>query len=168
VHDWLQTHNDEVPSPTLVAAWLTLNTLPTEYVPRWAAFWIVAGHDGSALVDLAGLHGDDPHEVRDVLPAALADCGVVIPGTDTAAGMEVFTHLARLYAEGKAGERWIAAKVDEIVAASGYSADVLDLPLGQIYGLDDEWEAGWGRPEAKLREATREACRDQLHLAADA
>jgi hypothetical protein len=50
-----------------VAAWLILGTVPTERVPLWAAHWIVAGHDGPALAELAGLHGDDPHEVRDLL-----------------------------------------------------------------------------------------------------
>lgn len=37
----------------------------------WAAHWLVAGYDGEHLVSLAGLHGDDPHDVRDALPGAL-------------------------------------------------------------------------------------------------
>jgi hypothetical protein len=59
-----------VPSPEIVAAWTQLWLLPTERVPLWAAHWLVAGYDGEHLAYLAGLHGDDPHEVRDALPAA--------------------------------------------------------------------------------------------------
>ena len=66
-------------APRLVAAWLELDTLPTERVPLWAAHWLTAGHDGEALAELAGLHGDDPYEVRDLLPSALAECGVMTP-----------------------------------------------------------------------------------------
>lgn len=33
VYDWLSHLGAEVPSPQLVAAWLTLDTLPTERVP---------------------------------------------------------------------------------------------------------------------------------------
>jgi hypothetical protein len=47
-------------------AWLILGTLPTERVPLWAAHCIAVGYDGQALAELAGLQGDDPHEVRDL------------------------------------------------------------------------------------------------------
>jgi hypothetical protein len=97
--------------------------LPTARIPRWAAFWLTEGHDGAALVELAGLHGDDPHEVRDLLPAALTDCGVVVPTADAAAAMEAFTNLARLCIDSKAAERWIVDKVSEILARSGSASD---------------------------------------------
>src|SRR5581483_501198 len=100
VHDWPDV-TGYLPSPMLVAAWLTLGMLPTERIPLWAAHWLADGHDGPALVQLAGLHGDDPHEVRDLLPAALADCGVTTPPSDAAAGMEAFTRLAQLQVEGR-------------------------------------------------------------------
>ena len=132
-----------MPSPTLVAAWLTLDTLPTEYIPLFASSWIVDGHDGRALVELAGLHGDDPHDVRDLLPEALADCGVSVTTSDEAAAMTAFTALAHLQTDGLAGERWIVDKVTEVVARCDYSTMVTDLPLGSLFGLDDEWGAGW-------------------------
>jgi len=88
VHDWPGHAGGDVPSPTLVVAWLTLDMLPTQRIPRWAAFWLVDGHNGAALVELAGLHGDDPCEVRDLLPAALADGDAVMPTADAAAAME--------------------------------------------------------------------------------
>ena len=165
VHDWPGQAIDEIPSPTLVAAWLALDMLPTEKVPRWAAFWLAGGHDGTALVDLAGPHGDDPHEVRDLLPAAVADCGAAVPTVDAAAATVAFTHLAQLLVAGKASERWIVDEVSEIVARSGYADSVIVLPLGQLYGMDDEWGAGWGRTDAELLTITRQACLDQLRLA---
>jgi hypothetical protein len=154
----------DVPSPTLVAAWLALDVLPAERIPRWAAFWLVDGHDGPALVELAGLHGDEPREVRDLLPSALAECRVSVPAADAAAAMEAFTHLAQLCVDGKAGERWIVDKVAEILSRSGYANEVIALPLGQLYDLDDEWGAGRGRTDAELRAVTRQACHDQLRL----
>jgi hypothetical protein len=166
VHDWPGQAADDVPSPALVAAWMALDLLPTEKIPRWAAFWLACGHDGTALVDLAGLHGDDPHEVRDLLPAALAECGAPAPSTDAAAAMVAFTNLAQLFVAGKAHERWIVDTVSEIVARSGYAHSVIVLPLGQLYGMGDEWGAGWGRTDTGLRAAIRQACLDQLGLAA--
>jgi hypothetical protein len=166
VHDWPGHSDSVIPSPTLVAAWLTLDMLPAERIPRWAAFWLVDGYDGPALVELAGLHGDDPREVRDLLPAALVESRVAVPAADAAAAMEAFTHLAQLCVDGKAGERWIVDKVAEILSRSCYANEVIALPLGQLYDLDDEWGAGWGRTDAELRAVTRQACHDQLRLAA--
>jgi hypothetical protein len=166
VHDWPDAPGGDLPSPTLVAAWLTLDMLPTERIPLWAAHWLANGHDGAALVQLAGLHGDDPHEVRDLLPAALADCGVTPPATDTAAAMEAFARLARLHAQGKADERWVVIKVNEILARCQYASDVVALPLGQLHGLDDECGTGWGRTKAQLRDEVHDACQEQMRLAA--
>ncbi|MDQ1743802.1 MAG: hypothetical protein QOE23_2141 [Pseudonocardiales bacterium] len=87
MQDW--PASDDIPSPELVAAWRALDTLPTGRVPLWAAHWIVAGHDGAAVVALAGLSGGDPHEVRDKAPGALTECGVTTPAT--AAAMVAFT-----------------------------------------------------------------------------
>ena len=90
----------EVPSPAQVASWERRGVLPTEKVPLWAAYWIAAGHDGEALIYLAGLHGDDPGEVHDALPAALRDCGVELPDPGTGAAAAAFTDLARLEVDG--------------------------------------------------------------------
>jgi hypothetical protein len=165
MHDWPVPESAGVPSPTLVAAWLTLDTLATERIPLFAAHWLASGYDRHALAELAGLDGDDPHDVRDVLADALADCRVTIPTSDAAAAMTAFSGLARLQVEGRAGERWIVDKVTEIVARSGYSAGVLALPLGSLFGLDDEWSAGWGRSDRELAAVVREACREQLRVA---
>jgi hypothetical protein len=87
---------------------MQLGLLPTERVPMRAAHWIVAGYDGSSLVHLTGLHGDNPLDVRDALPGALRDCGVAVPGSDTEAAALVFTHLASMHLDGRVGPRWVS------------------------------------------------------------
>ena len=171
MHDWPSETDGEIPSPPLVAAWLSLGTLPTERVPLWAAHWLAAGYDGEALAELAGLHGDDPHEVRDILGPALAECGVTTPDIETAAqlrqraaAMIAFNALAKLYLNGGASERWVVDKVVEI--AEPYAHDsITSLPLGELYFIDDEWSAGWGRTDEQLRAVVRRACHEQLRAA---
>ena len=169
MHDW-PADPDEIPSPQLVAAWLILDTLPTERIPLWAAHWIAAGYDGQALTELAGLHGDDPHEVRDLLPDALAECGVSTPADpsreqERAAAMVAFTAIARLQASGRASERWVVDKVVQIAEPYFDPTTITSLPLGQLYAIDDEWGAGWGRTDEQLKAAVRQACAQQLDAA---
>lgn len=104
----------------------------------------------------------DPYEVHDILPDALADCHTPIPDSDSAAAQTVFTELARMHADGVASEKWIVDKVDEILTQTGYSSGVISLPLGQLYGLDDEWGQGWGRPIHQLKAEVQHACAAQL------
>lgn len=152
----------EIPAPLLVAAWERLGLLPTDRVPLWAAHWIVGGHDGEALVYLAGLHDDDPREVHDALPGALRDCGVEMPGSDVAAATVIFTHAARLHVAGRAGPEWVSCQAGLIIASSEYRESVMDLPLGGLFGVDDEWGAGWGRSIEELARVVREVCEEQL------
>jgi hypothetical protein len=168
MHDW-PADPGEIPSPQLVAAWLTLDILPTERIPLWAAHWIAGGYDGPTLAELAGLHGDDPRGVRDLLPAALAECGVSTsaePSEDQerAAAMIAFTAIARLQASGHASERWVVGKVVQI-SQPFFKPSITSLPLGQLFALDDEWGAGWGRTTEQLRAAVRQACAQQLEAA---
>jgi len=163
MHDWPAVESGEIPSPRLVAAWARLDMMPAERVPLWAAHWLAGGYDGDALRTLAGLSAtDDPRDIRDVLPDALADCGITIPDSDSAAAQLAFTHLARMQAGGHAAERWILDKVSEIASRTGYADSVLSLPLSKIIGLDDEWGAGWGRTEQELKAEIRKACAAQL------
>jgi hypothetical protein len=163
MHDWPAITPGEVPSPPLVAAWARLDMVPAEHLPLWAAHWLAGGHDGDALRTLAGMSAtDDPRDIRDILPGALADCGITIPGSDSAAARVAFTHLARMHAGGQASERWILGKVCEIALRSDYADSVLSHPLGAIAGLDDEWGTGWGRTEEELKAEISKACAAQL------
>ena len=160
--EWPLPDGAGVPSPQIVAAWAKLGLLPTEKVPLWAAHWLVAGYDGESLVSLASLHGDDPHDVRDVLPGALLDCGVTMPDSDVAAASLSFNHLARMHIDGLAAAQWIGQKVEEVLIRSDYQQAVIDLPLGSLYFVADEWGAGWGRTNQELAAVVREACEAQL------
>jgi hypothetical protein len=153
---------DSVPSPVLVAAWERLGVLAPERVPLWAAHWLVAGYDGEQLIQLAGLHGDDPHDVHDALPGALLDCGVSWPESDVEAATVAFVHLARMHRAGQAAALWVAQEVEEIVLSSDYSDGVMTLPLGQVYGITDAWGAGWGGTNEQLAGVARTACEEQL------
>ncbi len=153
---------DPAPSPQAVAAWLVLGTLRVERVPWWAAQWLVDGHDGQILREVAGLDGRDPLAVTDRLVAALAEIGVPLPASVAAAAAVAFRDLARMCLSGRAGELWVAQQVEEVIRRSDYDAAVPDLPLGRLHGVQDAWEAGWGPSVEELRAMVRAACTEQL------
>lgn len=136
----------EIPTPRLVALWEAIDALTVEDVPGWAAHWLIAGHDGDGLRALAGLSGKDPGEVRDVLPDALADCGATIPPDEVATAVLSFHRIARMFADGRAGARWVAQKAAEIVENSPADA-VAGLPLARL--TDDSAEADVARACAR-------------------
>ena len=150
------------PAPELAAAWLVLDMVPTERVPWWAAEWLAEGRDGPALRELAGLGARDSHEIRELLSAALAEAGAAVPDSPSAAAEIWFSQTACLYEAGQVDERWVACVIDQVVRASDYDSAVYELPLGGLYGVNDEWEGGWGRSEAELRTMIRVGCRDQI------
>lgn len=123
------------PTPRLVAAWLALGTLPTELVPGWAAHWLADGLNGEALATLAGLHGDDPRDVRDVLPDALAEAGAPVPSLDWGSVEVAYDFIARRCLDGSESERWVAQKVEELFVNSNYRNEFLEAPLGAVYGM---------------------------------
>ncbi|HEY5989046.1 MAG TPA: hypothetical protein VIV12_22105, partial [Streptosporangiaceae bacterium] len=163
MRDSFAAASGEVPSPRLVSAWVRLDAAPSERVPGWAGHWLANGHDGDALRTLAGLSDkDDPRDIRELLPEALADCGMEIPDSDSAAALVAFTNFARMHADGRASERWVLTKVCEIAARCGYAPTVTSLPLGKVSVLADEWRAGPGRTERELQAEIRQACAAQL------
>jgi hypothetical protein len=78
--------------------------------------------------------------------------------------MVAFTAIARLQISGRASERWVVDKVVQI-AEPCFDRTIISLPFGQLYALDDEWGAGWGRTDEQLRAAVRQACTAQLKAA---
>lgn len=160
------TARDWVPSPHAVAVWLVLETLAVERTPWWAAQWLADGHDGQALRELAGLNGKDSRAVRDLLPTALAEMGVEIPPTRLAAATASFHELAEMLLSRRADPQWVVKRVEQIIVQAQYDDDILKLPLGRLYGLDDEWEGGWGRTSADLQAEVEARCSEQLRVAA--
>jgi hypothetical protein len=160
MNEWLAQPPDAVPTPGLVADLAAMGALSVERVPLWAAQWLVEGHDGDDLRALAGLSGRDPREVHDLLPGALADCGVGVQ--EGSATSRVFTYVARMQLDGRAGERWVVDKVEEILGVGNWDNDLLDLPLGRLYHFACEWDGGWGRTEEELKAEVRRACAEQI------
>ncbi len=156
---WPNEASAGIPPPPLVLAWLTLGLLATDRIPLWAAHWLVAGYDGDALAELAGLHRDDGQEIRDLLGRALAECGATEIDIRAAAAT-AFDAIAALQVAGRVRERWVVDMVAGIVHPD-YEDSVIALPLGRLAGVDDEWDGGWGRDEETLREEVRQACAEQ-------
>jgi hypothetical protein len=151
-----------VPPPELVAGWLALDVLVDPgRVPMWAAHWVAEGSDTPALVELAGLDGRDPYEVRELTVRALDEMGATLHDRAHAARL-VLTYEAELCLAGRTNERELAAALDDLYVRSRYADEILRQPLGAGYGLDDEWRGGWGRTEDELRAAVRAACLRQI------
>lgn len=141
---------------------MRLDILAAESVPLWAAHWLVQGNDGDALVELAGLSGEDTRTVRDLLPAALAEAGVPDLTSTQAEAKVAFDHIASLHLDGLASWGWVIDVVRETISQSGYAFELFDEPLSAVYGLDEELEGHWGRSEAEAGKAVHAACEEQL------
>jgi hypothetical protein len=153
---------ETTPASPVVAAWLSLGLVDVRRVPWWAAEWLAEGLDGEALRALAGLDGNDPRAIHDVVVEALAEAGVPATVSDVEAARIVFIDLARQWEANRLTEAGVVRAVDQVLGKVMYSADVIELPLGQLYRLDDEWDGGWGRTQAELAAIVQHACREQL------
>lgn len=119
--------------------------------PGWAVQWLADGHDGEALREVAGLNGRDTRALDDLMPAVPAEMGVdSLPGTLEAV-TTVFRNISTDCLAGRLDERAVAQQVEEIVISHDYASEITDLPLDQPYGLDDEWQGGWGATVEQLR-----------------
>ena len=150
------------PEPLLVAAWFVLDRVALERVPWWAAEWLVQGCDGPNLRVLAGEHGDDIYKICDLLPVAFEEMKVAPPSSATEAAVAALDHVARQCRDGLVSERETTELVTHIFAAANYPIELYDLPLGGLFGLDDEWDSGWGRRSKVLRSEVQRACAAQL------
>jgi len=147
-----------------VAAWFTLGRVPPR-MPWWAAERLAEGHDGEALRELAGLNDGDARAIGDLLPAALAELGQDPAQGRLAAATTVFRSLAAGCLAGNVDERSVAQQVEQIVTECEFDDAVLALPLGRLYGLEDEWLGGWGSSVRELRETVRVRCAEQVAAA---
>jgi hypothetical protein len=153
---------NDVPTPALVAAWQRLGRVPHERVPLWAAHWLAEGRDSESLRVLAGEHGDDVVRVAELLPDVLDELGFPPPTNVVAAATLTFADIAQMCLSHRAREYWIAQVVADVIERSDWDDGVMNLPLGRIYGLDDEWKGKWGLSEPELADAVRRACEEQL------
>jgi hypothetical protein len=81
-----------------------------------------------------------------------------------AAAMVAFIAVAKLQVSGRVSKRLVVQQVVEI-AEPYFNESTTSLPVGRLFTLDDEWEAGWGRTDDQLRAVVRRACADQLEAA---
>ncbi|MFI0354242.1 hypothetical protein [Actinomadura sp. 9N407] len=153
---------DQIPPPGLVAAWYKIGDVATERAPFWAAHWIADGLDGDALAILAGMDGSDPHEVRDVMAAALADTRTAIPHEISDAVTIVYRDLARLHLADEISARELIFKIAELIETGHHAGDYLDQPLGVANGLDYEWTCDHCRTPEELATVVHDACLAQI------
>ncbi len=52
----------------------------------------------------------------------------------------------------RAGELWVTQQVEDIIERADYDNEVIDLPLGQLYGTEDAWQGGWGATDRGTQE----------------
>jgi hypothetical protein len=161
---WPEALRGAGPSPQQAAALLALGELPAERVPWWAAAWLADGLGAEATAEIAGLDGRDPHAIRDLLPAVLSELNAPVSNSPAASATLAFSHLASLCLQGLASEYWVTQKVEEIVIRNSCAPEITALPLGPLYGLTDEWDAGWGRTRDELAATVHRACREQIAL----
>lgn len=150
------------PDPFVVAAWFVLDRVALERVPWWAAEWLTQGYDGETLRYLAGEDGNDIHKIKDLLPGALAEMNVIAPLSATDAAAVALDDVARKCRDGSITERDATELVTHIMAAADYPVELYELPLGSLFGLEDEWDAGWGRGHEVLQREVQRACAAQL------
>jgi hypothetical protein len=150
------------PTPALVAAWLALDTLRAESVPLWAANWLVEGYDGESLAELAGLSGRDTREVRDLLPAALADAGIALVSSRQAALKVAYDHIANMHLSGRVRWAWVVNQVAGLVIGNAYASEVFEQPLGDLWRIDDEPGQPWNRTDDELAGIVRQTCIEQV------
>ncbi|MFF1822143.1 hypothetical protein ACFVWG_32850 [Kribbella sp. NPDC058245] len=152
----------ETPTPALVAAWLALDTLRAESVSMWAANWLVQGYGGDSLAELAGLSGRDTREVRDLLPAALADAGLTPLSSRQAALKVAYDHIANMHLSGRVRWTWVVNQIVGLVISNRYASEVFEQPLGDLWGIDDEPGEPWSRTDDELAGIVRRACVEQV------
>lgn len=141
-----------IPSPAQGAALQYLGMLRTDEMPMLAAHWLI-DFDSPALRRLAGLNGSEGWLIDQLWAAVLIDLGVWELSSEQAWGLAISYQSAAL----NAGERSVTEIMHQVIRAY-IKADYPAHPpeAGDLYGLDDELQCGWGRaPEGVLADAQR-------------
>jgi hypothetical protein len=151
--------------PDQIATLAALGLYPVERLPWWAADLLARGFTGDAVAELAGLDGQDPLAVRDVLPAVWAELGVRTPPDPLTAARRALDTLARQYLAGTISREDLLTWSVRVRIAVRDDASVNDSPFGDLEFdtllLDDLLENGTidqDRYEAELDREVRLAC----------
>jgi hypothetical protein len=145
-HDWLTTL--EVID---AAQWAGILFPDLPYV---AAELLAAGADSPALRGLAGadLEPADPRDFRDAFLSLLDEQAIPEPPVERRVQLAAQL-LAVVVASRRIGLKEGVRRLSRLVVATRYPSNP---DLMALYGLSDEWGAGWGSPTAALEEEARE------------
>jgi hypothetical protein len=77
----------------------------------------------------------------------------------------ILDDLALRFLAGKVDEVRVVKQVEHLVIETS-DHGIIELPLGALYALDDEWAPGrWGHPTAELKRIVHSACIEQIRVA---
>ncbi|MBV1856627.1 hypothetical protein [Catellatospora tritici] len=144
-------------SPYLVAALHANGRLPSERLPWIAAGWLVEGHDGPALRELAGLGAGEHREAGAVLPEALAETGL-IPLTEEQAARAFLDHLYTCVLDGTLDEGDLCWQVSNLRQVADAIRGV--WPFDELAALEYEFAICYGSPTDLQEQRVRELCQE--------
>lgn len=122
-------------------------------LPEVATQLVADGADTPALRSLAGLDLGpfDPRDARDVFIEACEQIGVEVEPISDRVGRAACV-LASALLDDQITEREGTRGFYRLAVAAEYPDDPLVMSL---YGMDDEWDGGWGRTAAELAQNVR-------------
>jgi hypothetical protein len=83
--------------------------------------------------------------------------------SSTQAALKVaYDHIARMHLNGRVRWAWVVNQVAGLVIDNGYASEVLEQPLGELWGIDDELGEPWSRTDEELAGVVRQACIEQV------
>lgn len=145
----------------VLQAALNHKVLDARLLPKLATHYLLLGVPSTSLADLAGLdvgQDVDPHDARDLLEDVLVELGQPIANDNNVTLAAML--LAKLGNNSFVAPQQTSQRFYRLAVEIEYE---WPLPqIGDLYGLDDEWEGGWGRTPAQLSDATAALCSELL------
>ena len=87
----------------------------------------------------------------------------LVPVPSRQAALKVaYDHVANMHLSGRAHWTWAVNQVVELVIGNGYASEVVEQPLGALWGIDDQLGEPWSRTEDELAGIVRQACIEQV------
>jgi hypothetical protein len=128
-----------------------LGLVRSDALPDIAARWLAAEHiDTESVRILAGHARGDRWALEQLLMDSVAEAEVMVP-TSPAERQRIAVEWVTMSWRADGGIRWAVAALARLGETDP------DFDVGLFVGLDDEWNAGWGRLETELKaEAVQE------------
>ena len=145
----------------VLQAGLNHKILDARLLPKLATRYLVLGVPSTSLAELAGLDvGQEvnPHDAQDLLEDVLVELGQ--PSTNDNTVTLAAMLLAKLGNNAFVAPQQTSQRFYRLAVEIDYEWPVPQI--GELYGLDDEWEGGWGRTPSQLSDATAALCTELL------